>query len=102
MSRRSRKSNINLLIEASYKYYDKNYKPDGCQFTCPMIGKLVKITPQNDPSQTTAQRISQQLRLYTGGRTTYGRAGDPIVQNYLGRTQGQAGGAGAPLRNVFG
>ena len=49
-----------------------------------------------DNTQTTIQRISQQLQLTSQrGRTLF----VPVVVNYLGRTEGQSGGSGAPPRN---
>lgn len=49
-----------------------------------------------DNTQTTVQRVSQQLQLITHrGRTTF----VPVELNYLGKSEGQIGGGGAPPRN---
>jgi hypothetical protein len=49
-----------------------------------------------DNTQTTIQRISQQLQLTSQrGRTMF----VPVVVNYLGRSEGQSGGSGTPPRN---
>jgi hypothetical protein len=50
----------------------------------------------DDNRQTTIQRVSQQLQLTAQRGTT---VFIPIVVNYLGRTEGQSGGGGAPPRN---
>ena len=50
----------------------------------------------DDNQETTVQRISRQLQLRTQrGRITF----VPITVNYLGRSEGQSGGGGAPPRN---
>lgn len=49
-------------------------------------------------------RISQLVNIPSlGGKIHYGNfyLNQPIELNYLGRTQGQPGGSGAPLRNSF-
>lgn len=49
-----------------------------------------------DNTQTTVQRISQQLQLPSiRGRISF----EPVAFNYLGRSEGQIGGSGTPPRN---
>ena len=50
----------------------------------------------DDNQETTVQRISRQLQLTAQrGRIVF----VPITVNYLGRSEGQSGGGGAPPRN---
>jgi hypothetical protein len=48
-------------------------------------------------------RISQFIRSIRGGKTQYGNfyLGQPLNVNYLGRSEGMAGGSGTPPRNMF-
>lgn len=71
------------------------------ELLCPKIEIPKSQTAGNDPTQTTIQRISQQLRNPLGGTTVFGNNGNPIPVNYLGRREGQSGGSGAPIRNTF-
>ena len=49
------------------------------------------------------ERISQIILTSKGGRIHFGNfyLGKPLLTNYLGRYEGQAGGSGKPLRNTF-
>jgi len=58
-------------------------------------------TSSNDPTQSQNMRISQLVSDNLGGKITYGNLGSPVIINYLGRTEGQSGGSGKPLRNSF-
>jgi hypothetical protein len=57
----------------------------------------------NNPNISYKQQISIQINSTIGGRVHYGNyyLGKPIQVNYLGRTEGQPGGSGSPLRNKF-
>ena len=70
-------------------------------YRCPanLIQKYVTMTAENDPTQTTVQRVSQELQWSAGGKTQFGYS--KAVVNYLGRTEGQPGGGGQPPRNKF-
>ena len=62
-----------------------------------------KFTSQSTVSNTSrAQRISQIVNSTVGGSVQFGNyyIAQPVV-NYLGRTEGQPGGSGGPLRNRF-
>jgi hypothetical protein len=63
-----------------------------------------KFSSQSTSSNTSrAQRISQVVQNSVGGSVQFGNyyLGQPVVFNYLGRTEGQPGGSGAPLRNRY-
>ena len=75
-------------------------------------GKLCKcIEPQkyvnafNTNAQLLSynQQISQKINTSLGGKIHFGNfyLGKPPVYNYLGRTEGQLGGGGIPIRNTF-
>jgi hypothetical protein len=87
-------SNVRRIINATLM--GKNT----CACISAPINPNVK-TAENDPMQTTVQRVSQELQYPLGGKIQFGISGKPIVVNYLGRREGQAGGSGAPLRNNF-
>jgi hypothetical protein len=55
------------------------------------------------PNISTAQRIAHLINVSTSGNIQFGNyyLGKPVVFNYLGRTEGQIGGSGFPLRNHF-
>ena len=57
----------------------------------------------NNPNISYKQQLSIKIKTTVGGSVQYGNyyLGKPIQVNYLGRTQGQPGGSGAPLRNKF-
>ena len=57
----------------------------------------------NNPNISYKQQISIQINTTVGGNVHYGNyyLGKPVQVNYLGRTEGQPGGSGAPLRNKF-
>lgn len=56
----------------------------------------------NDPSQTTADRISSMANLVSSkGRVTFGNANTPRPIMFNGGAEGQPGGSPAPLRNRF-
>lgn len=81
-----------IIKRAYYGNYD---------FRCPKnrVEKYITMTADNDPTQTTIQRISQELRTSIGGQTRFGDS--TAIINYLGRTEGQPGGSGQPPRNKF-
>ena len=58
-------------------------------------------TSTNNPTQSQSMRISQLVSNNLGGKISYGNFGIPVIINYLGRTEGQSGGSGKPLRNKF-
>jgi hypothetical protein len=63
-----------------------------------------KFTSQTTISNTSkAQRIAQTINNTIGGSVQFGSyyLGAPVIVNYLGRTEGQPGGSGGPLRNRF-
>jgi hypothetical protein len=47
--------------------------------------------------------LSIKIKSTVGGNVQYGNyyLGKPVQINYLGRTEGQPGGSGAPPRNKF-
>ena len=57
----------------------------------------------NNPNISYKQQISIKINTTVGGNVHYGNyyLGKPLQVNYLGRTEGQPGGSGAPLRNKF-
>lgn len=57
----------------------------------------------NNPNISYNQQISIKIKTTVGGSVQYGSyyLGKPIQVNYLGRTEGQSGGSGAPPRNKF-
>jgi hypothetical protein len=63
--------------------------------------KFTSQAPYSNISR--AQRISQVINNTVGGSVQFGNyyLGQPVVLNYLGKTEGQPGGSGAPLRNRF-
>jgi hypothetical protein len=72
-------------------------------YTCVCVqNKVLNVqSANNNPQQTTVERISQQLQLPLGGRISFGIAGVQTPLNYLGTRDGQPGGSGAPPRNRF-
>ena len=56
-----------------------------------------------NPNISYKQKLSIKINTTVGGNVQYGNyyLGKPIQVNYLGRTEGQPGGSGAPLRNKF-
>jgi hypothetical protein len=68
------------------------------------VEEYKKFSSQSAYSNTSrAQRISQVINSTIGGSVQFGNyyLGQPVVVNYLGRTEGQPGGSGAPPRNRF-
>ena len=61
--------------------------------------KVIKTNGSSDISNT--QRISNLLKNNYRGRIQYGNRGTPLALNYLGKVEGQSGGAGRPIRNTF-
>ena len=57
----------------------------------------------NNPNISYKQQMSIKINNTLGGNVHYGGyyLGKPVQVNYLGRTEGQPGGSGAPLRNRF-
>jgi hypothetical protein len=112
-----RTSNVRRILERTNANNCSNYKASQDQaanggvnnvfnvnyieLLCPKIEIPKSQTAGNDPTQTTIQRISQQLQHPLGGTTVFGINGNPIPVNCLGRRQGQSGGSGAPIRNTF-
>jgi hypothetical protein len=47
--------------------------------------------------------VSQKIQTKLGGSINYGNfyLGNPLSINYLGRTEGQPGGSGAPPKNKY-
>ena len=63
--------------------------------------KFSSVAP--NPNISYKQQISQKIKSTVGGNVHYGNyyLGNTPNINYLGRTEGQPGGSGAPLRNKF-
>ena len=77
--------------------------PEGVVCNC-YKEEYKKYTSQSNFSNTSrAQRISQVLNNTIGGSVQFGNyyLGQPVVVNYLGKTEGQPGGSGMPPRNRF-
>jgi hypothetical protein len=57
----------------------------------------------NNPNISYKQQLSIKIKSTVGGNVQYGNyyLGKPVQINYLGRTEGQPGGSGAPPRNKF-
>jgi hypothetical protein len=58
-------------------------------------------TSTNNTSQTRSQRIAQLTRGYLGGTIQFGDVSTQPKSSFLGRTEGQPGGIGAPPLNRF-
>jgi len=70
------------------------------QYDCACFkGKVIKTNNSSDISNT--QRIANLLTNNYSGRIQYGNRGNPLVINYLGKLEGQSGGSGRPIRNIF-
>ena len=89
-------SNTKKIINAILMGKNK----DTCFCPVPIIVPKFK-TAENNPNQTTAQRISHDLQYSLGGKISFGILGKPIVLNYLGGRAGQPGGITMPIRNKF-
>ncbi len=60
-----------------------------------------QTTSTNNASQTRSQRIAQLARGYLGGTIQFGDVSTQPRYSFLGRTEGQPGGIGAPPLNRF-
>jgi len=87
--------------------YNQSVSPNGntlpCQYTENLTNDNFNFNT-NYGNISTNMRISQFVNIPSlGGKTHFGNfyLGQPINVNYLGRTQGQPGGSGTPLRNSF-
>lgn len=72
-------------------------------YLCNCFKDKVNLTKRgyNDPSQTTAERISHLSINTLGGKTIFGNYNVPANITYLGGIEGQSGGIPRPLRNRF-
>jgi len=81
------------------------YSAQGKEATCFCIpDKYDKFIRQSNSSNiSNNQRIAQRINSSVGGSTQFGSyyLGQPVVINYLGRTEGQPGGGGSPPKNKF-
>ena len=100
-------NNINKTKTLQYNaLYNNNFLPESKSFICSCENQVNNNTgtPLINPSQniSNAQRVSNILINYTSyGQTQYANAslGNVRHVNYLGKTEGQKGGSGAPPKN---
>jgi hypothetical protein len=89
---------LNKLIN-----YNAALTTNGVVCNC-FVEEYKKFTSQSTVSNTSrSQRISQIVNSTVGGSVQFGNyyLAQPVIVNYLGRTEGQPGGSGGPLRNRF-
>ena len=94
------KSNSSRMIN-----YAALYSAQGKEATCVCIpDKYDKfIRESNSSNISNNQRVANILKSSVGGSTQFGSyyLDQPVVINYLGRSEGQPGGGGSPPKNKF-
>jgi hypothetical protein len=85
--------------------YAALYSAQGKEATCVCIpDKYDKfIRESNSSNISNNQRVANILKSSVGGSTQFGSyyLDQPVVINYLGRSEGQPGGGGSPPKNKF-
>lgn len=91
-------------MSITYDFKNK-YNERQCVWKCDKNkwDKFKFSSMDNNPNISYKQQRSIIIKNSIGGSVHYGQyyLGKPIQVNYLGRTEGQPGGSGAPLRNQF-
>ena len=89
-------NNNSVNLKSNIEYEASNY-------VCRCFKDKVNLIKKgyNNPSQTSAERVSQLSINTLGGKTVFGNYNIPAKITYLGGIEGQPGGSPRPPRNQF-